>query len=383
MKNILIASAIAMTLVGCGGGGSTPVDNSTSTTPPTTVTPDPKPTKAEAIQAIADHFSEVQEQNFTRYDFITETSLLVSYSPDTTAPTTVIVDFSDTANITYTEVEPTTFYRGVVAQDFDNNGELDLYLYSHGYEIFDENGDAIDSAESGINYLSLNGTITQEGEGYTHGACSGDFNGDTYPDIYDVNAYGSMSLVRYNDGNGSFQVRDIPLELRGFAANAVDAPNFTSCASSDIDGDGYSDVVLGRNYTYNGEYEQLNEHVVLFGSVDGLVYDSNRSLSEFMMYDSIAGTEATVSIHIEGEYIVAFVTDYYNSAAELYKWTDTGYQFVNAIEQEGQFLDVDNINGEFVPRWSALNFLAGYYDETDHYSIVDGKLTLSKKVRAN
>lgn len=376
MKRLLITSAIALVLTGCGGGGgsSPPSSNTASTAPQAT-------TKADAVQAIATHFSAQRNQNFTRYDMISDTTMLVSYSPDTSDPTSVLVDFTDYDNITYTDLGTTTHYRGLLVADFDTDSVDDLYLFSHGYEIFNSSGNLTDSALQGKNVLVTNSDQRTIGSGYTHGACTGDFNGDTYLDIYDVNPYiNSTDLVRINDGNGYFTAYDAPLELREPASE-----NFTSCASQDIDGDGYDDVVLGRNTRDPIEdtgFVEHNNHIVLFGSVNGLTYDSNRSVVELTMHDNIKDTENAVAIKLQGDYLVAFITDYYTSAVELFEWTGDGYVFVDSLAVNTDILDVDTIGNEFVPRSTILRDLGTHYTATvPHYSIKDGKLSVTNKTR--
>lgn len=370
MKKLLLTSAIVLALTGCGSS-STPQNQ---TTPPVTVTPDPEPTLTEIVQEISSHFVEHLSDNFTRYDFISDTELLVTHSADTSIPTTTLVDFSDRKNITYTDLGETTHYRGLLVADFDTDSMNDVYLFSHGFEIFDDQGELVDSAIHGDNILLTKTDKRSFSGGYTHGACAGDFNGDTYPDIYDVNPYmNSIDQIRINDGNGNFTVNDTAPEL------SETLENFTSCASADIDGDGYDDVVLGRNTYYSGEH---NPNTVLFGSANGLYYDENRSRAEFVEHDNMNDIEAAVAIKLQGEYMVSFVTDYYNSAVELFKWTDSGYVYIEALTLNEQILDVDTIGDEFVPRWSNLNNLKDHFTrEVKHYSIVDGSLQVTTKTR--
>ena len=127
---------------------------------------------------------------------------------------------------------------GVALFDFDNDGDLDLYLV---------NGSDLPGATSSIPptnclYRNDGGTftdITTEASvgdtGYGLGCCVGDYNNDGFTDLYVTN-YGPNVLYR-NNGDGTFT--DAP------ATAGVDGDRFSSgCAFVDVDADGYLDLYV-------------------------------------------------------------------------------------------------------------------------------------------
>ncbi len=127
---------------------------------------------------------------------------------------------------------------GVALFDFDNDGDVDLYLV---------NGSDLPGMTSAIpptNRLYRNDSgafadITTEASvgdtGYGLGCCVGDYNNDGFTDLYVTN-YGPNVLYR-NNGDSTFT--DVT------ATAGVDGGQFSSgCAFVDVDADGYLDLYV-------------------------------------------------------------------------------------------------------------------------------------------
>lgn len=145
--------------------------------------------------------------------------------------------------------------RGVALFDFDNDGDLDLYLVN-GCDLPRETSPI---PPRNALYRNDEGTftdVTTEASvgdmGYGLGCCVGDYNNDGLADLYVTN-YGANVLYR-NNGNGTFTDVthhagvsgnwDSPVAGRGPRALAQ-RPQFSSgCAFVDYDADGYLDLYV-------------------------------------------------------------------------------------------------------------------------------------------
>lgn len=160
-------------------------------------------------------------------------------------------------------IDQTSFAKGVVAADYDNDGYMDFYV----------------SNQTGPNFLyhnNHNGTFTEiasqagvPGAGRGFAAWFFDYDNDGWPDLFVASYYGSVeeSLKTYfglpykagtlklyrNLGNGAF--RDVTKEAGLDKIFMTMGANF-----GDVDNDGYPDMYLG---TGNPSYASLLPNVLL------------------------------------------------------------------------------------------------------------------------
>ena len=130
--------------------------------------------------------------------------------------------------------------------DFDNDGDLDLYLVNGaatpGAGIRGTPRNALYENRSG-KFVDVTGTARVGDESFGMGLCVGDYDFDGNLDFLVTN-YGVDKLYR-NLGNGTF-------EEVGRAAGVDDPRWGTSCSFADIDRDGDLDLYVGRyvNFSY-------------------------------------------------------------------------------------------------------------------------------------
>lgn len=148
---------------------------------------------------------------------------------------------------------------GAALLDYDNDGDLDVYLVQ-GRMLGDNKsidqatyqprhtlplGDRLYRNEceetpmpcSRLRFTDVTGQAGLEAFGYGMGVASGDIDNDGYPDLYVMN-YGSNQLLR-NNGNGTFT--DIT------EAAGVDDPRWSVSGSFvDVDNDGLLDLYVGN-----------------------------------------------------------------------------------------------------------------------------------------
>ena len=160
-------------------------------------------------------------------------------------------------------IDQTSFAKGVVAADYDNDGYMDFYV----------------SNQTGSNFLyhnNHNGTFTEiasqagvPGAGRGFAAWFFDYDNDGWSDLFVASYYGSVeeSLKTYfglpykagtlklyrNQGNGAF--RDVTKEAGLDKIFMTMGANF-----GDVDNDGYPDMYLG---TGNPSYASLLPNVLL------------------------------------------------------------------------------------------------------------------------
>jgi hypothetical protein len=177
--------------------------------------------------------------------------------------------YRNNGNSTFTDVsvaagtDHTGPSHGVAWGDYDNDGDLDLYLANLGTpnRLYRNNGNGT-FAEVG----AASGTADS---GMSRGAAWGDFDDDGYLDLYVTND--GVSRLYKNNGNGTFT------EVAG-AYGTAGAGTAVGVAWADYDGDGdldlYVAVLDGPNHLYR------NDNIPLVGNhwieVDLVGTQSNR-----------------------------------------------------------------------------------------------------------
>jgi len=128
--------------------------------------------------------------------------------------------------------------RGLALFDYDNDGDLDLYLVNgcnlpieksdkHPKNILYRNDDGV--------YIDVTNIASVGDTGYGLGCCAGDYNNDGYIDLYVTN-YGKNILYK-NNGDGTFS--DVTDET-GVGGNELSS----GCAFLDYDADGHLDLYV-------------------------------------------------------------------------------------------------------------------------------------------
>ncbi|MAI07975.1 MAG: hypothetical protein CMF61_03360 [Magnetococcales bacterium] len=391
--NMLLTMIGALSLTACGGGGDT-----APATPQTQAAPPPAPvttgnssdvatpSKAEVFAVISDHFAHTTNINFARFDVLDNDRMLVAFSDDTDAPETVMVDFSDPNNITFTDLGKSSHHRGLIEVDLDHDSIAEIYTFSHGYEYVYDGDDNIQMAKQGDNFLIDEfGELTLIGGNNTHGACAGDFNGDSNVDIVDVNVYhGNTPVVRYNDGNADLSnAQDMPAEM--LARHSKTDEGFTTCTSADVNQDGFDDVILGRNVVDIEPGRSVDgQHVILYGSADGLEFDEQFSVIDYNE-SSLEGLTNTTGMFTVDNYMVAFVTDYETTQIELFEVdsnNNSTYTFVQSISIDQATLDIEVKQGQAVITDTWTRAIDDYYTEPAyHVTVENGSLQVEHRLR--
>lgn len=146
--------------------------------------------------------------------------------------------------------------------DYDNDGDLDMYLVTHPVDFIDKNKTKyFQKIEKGVNlsdkFFVNNGdnTFTEKhlevginNHGYGLSATVGDLNDDGYLDVFVSNDYAMYDFVYLNNGDGTFSDESLT-SLKKTSINSMGTD------VADFNNDGYLDVVVAdmdmeENYTY-------------------------------------------------------------------------------------------------------------------------------------
>ncbi len=128
---------------------------------------------------------------------------------------------------------------GVVADDFDGDGKVDLYVTNDGKPNFlwINQGDGTFQDDGLVAGVALNRAGAAEA---SMGVDAGDFDGDGDPDLFMTHLMGETNTLYVNDGSGLFEDRTLE--------SGLSAPSFpyTSFGTSwvDYDNDGWLDLLV-------------------------------------------------------------------------------------------------------------------------------------------
>ncbi|MBC8047793.1 MAG: VCBS repeat-containing protein [Fimbriimonadaceae bacterium] len=146
--------------------------------------------------------------------------------------------------------------------DYDNDGDLDMYLVTHPVDFIDKNKPnakvKIEAGKNASNRFYKNngdGTYTEihkevgiDNHGYGLSGTVGDLNGDGFLDVYVANDYAMYDFIYMNDGKGKFIDASLTATKKG-SINAMGAD------INDFNNDGFLDIIVAdmdmeENYTY-------------------------------------------------------------------------------------------------------------------------------------
>ena len=146
--------------------------------------------------------------------------------------------------------------------DFDNDGDLDMYLVTHPVDFIDKNKPTAKlKIEQGKNtsnrfyknngdgtYSEIHKEIGINNHGYGLSGTVGDINGDGFLDVYVTNDYAMYDFVYLNNGDGTFTDASLSSIKKG-SINAMGSD------INDFNNDGYLDIIVAdmdmeNNYTY-------------------------------------------------------------------------------------------------------------------------------------
>jgi enediyne biosynthesis protein E4 len=183
-----------------------------------------------------------------RWAFISSAFVFCSLSANNHRSAIQFLDVAEKAGLDFRQVSgspekkyiPETMGGGVAWIDYNRDGWPDLYLVNGGH--WEDLSTGRRSVSNALYRNNRDGTFTNvtreaglEGKRWGMGATVGDYNNDSWPDLYVCN-FGPSTLYR-NNGDGTFT------DVTGLAGVGDDHWS-SSAAFGDYDGDGWLDLYL-------------------------------------------------------------------------------------------------------------------------------------------
>jgi hypothetical protein len=239
-----------------------------------------------------------------------------------------------------------TMGSGVAVFDYDNDGRLDIFLVN-GTPLGDPSSKGTIPQKTGprswnhLFHQKTDGSFEDvsekagvQGSGYGMGVAVGDYDNDSYEDLY-VTAYGGNKLY-HNNGNGTFT--DVT-DKAGVGGSGWS----TSAAWVDLDGDGLLDLVVLRYLQWDfddiwcGEHKEGQRsycHPDIFAPVRPLVFhnDGNGHFTEIA---------EKIGMGKVGKGLGLAIGDYdRDGRIDLFVANDSMLEFLYHNKGSGQFEDV-------------------------------------------
>ena len=240
---------------------------------------------------------------------------------------------------------------GVALFDFDNDGDLDVFLVQSG--AIDAGGSApaacrlfrndLTVSPDGTRTLRFTDVTKQAGisvRGYGMGAAVGDYDNDGYLDLF-VTAFGATTLL-HNNGDGTFT--DVTRQ-----AGVGDTLWSTSAAFFDYDRDGYLDLFVARYVDFTpGANRQCSDPV---GARDYCSPRAYRPVPDRLFRNDGRGhfvdvTERAGITRADGAGLGVVSGDYNGDGwLDLYVSNDGGANQLWINRRDGTFVDEGLISG--------------------------------------
>lgn len=170
--------------------------------------------------------------------------------------------------------------------DFNDDGRPDFCSFSSGYDRNGSTGDYPVVLMSGSDGLYTDLRYTDYNNGYFHGGTTGDFDNDGDIDALFWDMWhndGENSLYLENDGKGHLIPRDAReiIDLSDYLNTLPSAKWFNLVSDiemTDLNNDGYNDLIICGHDHQDKEYGYPNTPIVLWGSSTGKFGGTNYTL---------------------------------------------------------------------------------------------------------
>ena len=234
---------------------------------------------------------------------------------------------------------------GAAFLDYDQDGFMDIYCTSGTWvEGFSKSEKPESLPENHLYHNLQNGTFEDvthkaglQGPWYSMGITIGDFNNDSYPDIY-VSNYGLNTLYE-NKGNGTFKNITSTSNTGGGERCSVGA------VWLDYDNDGLLDLYVGNYLNFDPDYDY---YYAPDGFPGPLAYDSQKDILFHNLGDGKFEdvTEAMGIIDIDGRAMGVGAADYDDDGyVDIYVANDHTVNFLWHNDQGKGFIDKGTMSG--------------------------------------
>jgi len=254
---------------------------------------------------------------------------------------------------------------GTLLVDYDNDGDLDIFMAAVGEQILLQN----QLRPSGkLEFLDVSGEAGVDHRAVGFSASAADVNGDGYTDLYvsSYNLYGQImpdswsrasngtpNLLFINRGDGTFRE-----EARAWGV--ADRRWSYAAAFADVDGDGRQDLYVANDFGENALFMNRGEHFEDEAALRGVVDPGNGMGVSFGDYDN----DGDLDLHVTnmsstaGNRILArLMPDATADDALLKKLAAGNSLFEN--QGDGTFVNVASAAGGFGAGWA---YGGGFFD---------------------
>ena len=234
-----------------------------------------------------------------------------------------------TPSFAFVSAQPLPIAVGQAASwaDFNNDGEVDLYVGGHGI------WDTVSAYYAGTSN-PVPATYTNPNPGTVRSVISCDFDRDGDQDILLADHLMQASVLYLNDGSGHFT--DVA-SARGVAGNADEPAGWADghtigSAWGDLDNDGYFDLFVG-SFSHSSPYSGRSRFLKNLGPAGGYVFE-DKSASAGLAWQESYATPALGDYDNDGDLDLFLTTAYAGDHPVLYR-NDGNWTFTDVTAAEG------------------------------------------------
>lgn len=194
---------------------------------------------------------------------------------------------------------------GAVLSDFDNDGDLDLYIANDGHpnRLYSSE---VDSSESGFRFIDLSLTSGTNDSGSGMGVAAGDYDSDGRIDLFVTNWDTELNALYRNQidetGNLTFRYSTHRIGISGLGNNKTG----WGTAWADFDNDGDEDLLVVNGHVPITDLEADAQLVRLYGNLF-----AQSSSAQFQDWTQLVGLGQTQlgPLHARGSAVADFDND--------------------------------------------------------------------------
>jgi hypothetical protein len=160
----------------------------------------------------------------------------------------------------------------LLVDDFNGDGRPDIFIADSGQDAnpFPGYQNQLVLSSPGGKLIDATGNLPQQND-FSHSAASADIDGDGDVDLFVGNTYGQNDIRPYillNDGTGVFSIDRyrIPGKFTNFSIG-----KYTSSRFVDVNGDGFSDLILGADSNTPSSAVLLNDGTGYFSELPNAI----------------------------------------------------------------------------------------------------------------